>query len=138
MDGCAKALMGFHMIPNASGRKLAELSLSGLYRRRTLLTVAAVCLFTTTLSLRSNAITIISHVEDLPDVVAGQDLQKFIYEVSGFDFAPNQGFSIFFDPTLYSDLEAAPAAPNADWDVLTLQPIPLLSEPGIYDALSIV
>ncbi len=58
--------------------------------------------------------------------------------VSDFTFSAGQGFDIFFDPTLYRLLQDPPPAVNAGWDVLVLQPDPLLPDAGRYDALAVV
>ncbi len=75
---------------------------------------------------------------DLPDSQGpGGDLWEFIFSVSGFTFAANQGFSIGFDPDDYSLL--IPSTPaSSDWDVLLIQPDPLLPDFGAYDALALV
>ncbi len=84
------------------------------------------------------ATTIAQTVVDLPDAQGpGGDLWEISFAVSGFSFAANEGFSVGFDPAEYSFL-LAPGAPSADWDVLLLQPDPLLPDFGVYDALALV
>ena len=76
----------------------------------------------------------------------GQDLWKYDYFVSGFDFAVDGGFSIFFNPLQYKDLHAslpdANPAPNSTsdshWDVVLVPPQPLIPADGAYDALALV
>jgi hypothetical protein len=89
-------------------------------------------------SPNSFGISISYEVEDLADTVVGQDLRKYIYHVSDFDFQRNQGFTIYFDADDFSGLDVAPVPPNADWDIIVGEPAPLLGDEGIYDALSIV
>ncbi len=69
----------------------------------------------------------------------GGDLWEYQYTVSdpGAAFAENVGFSIYFPAALYRNLESPPPVVNADWDVLTLQPLPGIPASGIYDALSL-
>jgi hypothetical protein len=82
------------------------------------------------------ATTIEFEVTDLPDDPAGEDLWRYSYRVSDFDFDSDFGFSIFFDYELYGSLrEAEPV--NADWDVLLIQADPALRDDGIYDALAL-
>jgi hypothetical protein len=85
----------------------------------------------------SNAITIQYQALDLADTTPGQDLWQYNYQLSDATFAAGQGFSIFFDPTLYDALQNNPPVVNADWDVITLQPDPLLPDAGLYDALAL-
>lgn len=73
---------------------------------------------------------------DSPDVVSGEDLWRYEYTLSGNTFDEDLGFSVFFDFTLYDNLQAAPA--GSDWNVITLQPDPVIPDDGIYDALSLV
>jgi hypothetical protein len=48
------------------------------------------------------------------------------------------GFSIFFDWTMYAELESPPPAAGSDWDIITLQPDVNLPDDGLYDALALV
>jgi len=73
---------------------------------------------------------------DLSDPFPGEDLWQYAYTVSGFTFNVDQGFSVYFDPNLYSDLVAGSAPP--DWDILTIQPDPVLGDDGSYGALATV
>ena len=63
---------------------------------------------------------------------------QYSYAVSGFPFPKDCRFSISFDPGLYSNLENPSPVVNADWDGLSIQPAPLLSDVGLYDALAAV
>src|SRR5687767_4196456 len=80
---------------------------------------------------KSAAIMITYEVEDLADLVPGEDLQRYSYSVSDFTFERNQGFTIFFDAEKFRNLDVAPAAPNADWDIITGEPVPFLGLPGV-------
>lgn len=70
---------------------------------------------------------------DLPDLVEGHDRWQYSYLVTGREFAAGQGFSIHFDVTRYAALEN-PSIPDAAWDVIVLQPDPLIPDDGLYDA----
>ena len=83
----------------------------------------------------AKAATITFSVDDLADVLAGEDLWAYEFAVSGISFDADQGFAIYFAPALYANLQAAPA--NADWDILVLQPDPGLPSDGVYDALAL-
>ncbi|CAG0973937.1 hypothetical protein MYXO_01456 [Myxococcaceae bacterium] len=69
---------------------------------------------------------------DLPDP-GGDDLWRAEYFVSGRLFVEGEGLSILFDETSFGALGDPPAA-GADWDVMVLQPDPLLPDAGRYDA----
>lgn len=76
---------------------------------------------------------------DVDDTLGpGGDFWQYSYVVSDFTFPMHVGFSVFFDPGLYRDLEDPPPAVHADWDVITLQPDPGLPADGLYDALALV
>jgi hypothetical protein len=82
--------------------------------------------------------TIIQYeIQDLPDLVVGQDLEAYRYFVSGFPFSANQGFTIYFDLNRYSGL-TNPSAPNAQWNVLVLQPDNNLPADGAFDAVTTI
>ena len=63
---------------------------------------------------------------------------QYDYEVSDTTFAPFDGFSIYFDSGLYSDL-SAPSTANANWFLQALQPDIVLGTPvdGIFDAIAV-
>jgi hypothetical protein len=62
----------------------------------------------------------------------------YAYMVTDVDFEADRGFSVYFIPGLYSDLQDPPPAASADWDILTQQPDLALPADGIYDALALV
>jgi len=74
---------------------------------------------------------------DLTDIDPGKDLWQYNYNVTGFDFQKDQGFSIFFDISLFRDLQNPPPQVNADWNVISVQPDPVLRDPGFYDAVAL-
>lgn len=87
---------------------------------------------------RSFATTITYHAIDLPDQVAGEDRWRYNYAVTGRMFDADQGFSIYFDISLYRDLDISAHPANDDWDVLAFQPDENLPADGLYDALALV
>jgi hypothetical protein len=117
---------------------IAMLNLNTAACRSRLFATAILCGGILLTTPESAAITISYQVEDLADLVVGEDLRRYSYSVSDFAFERNQGFTIFFDAEKYRNLDVTPAAPNADWDIITGEPVPLLGLPGVYDALSIV
>ncbi len=70
---------------------------------------------------------------NLSDLTPGEDLWRYTYTITEFTFQTNQGFSIFFDHSLYAELENPPPFVNADWSVITVQPDILLRQAGFYD-----
>lgn len=75
---------------------------------------------------------------DVADTEPGEDLWQYRYQVSDFIFNTDFGFSIFFDPSLYQSLQEPPPLVNADWDIIVLQPDPVIPDSGFYDALALV
>ena len=86
----------------------------------------------------ASGVTITYEATDLTDTTAGQDLWEYTYVVSDHTFRANEGFTVYFDLGLYDLLDPFPAAPNADWDVLTWDPDPGLPDDGAFDALALV
>jgi len=62
---------------------------------------------------------------------------QYDYTVTG-SFIQYEAFAIFFDESLFTNLEDPPPAVNSDWLVLTLQPDPGIPAPGEYDGLALV
>ncbi len=87
---------------------------------------------------RAEAITIQFQATDLADTVVGEDRWRYDYVVSDILFAADEGFSVYFDLSLYAALDTAPGAAGADWDLLALQPDPVLPSDGVFDALALV
>jgi hypothetical protein len=98
-----------------------------------ILWTAGLALGMVTAARPAEAITITFSLSSL-----GGNQYQYSYQVSDFDFDTDFGFSIFFDPTLYSTLDDPPPPVNADWAPITLQPDPLLPADGLYDALALV
>ncbi len=84
------------------------------------------------------AVTITFQAIDLADVSPGNDLWRYVYVVAGFADPANVAFETLFAPGLYTDLEDPPPVVNADWDIVTIQPDPLLPDVGRYSALALV
>jgi hypothetical protein len=99
--------------------------------------LAAILVFLLLLPVPAFAAGITFEAVDRTDSAPGEDLWEYAYRALGFDFSRDQGFSIFFDTALYATLgEPVPVGP--DWDLLALQPDPLLAADGLYDALALV
>jgi len=86
----------------------------------------------------AQAIVISYTAINLADINPGEDLWTYKYQVTDASFASGEGFSIFFDPTLYGAVDLNPPPVNGDWDILTTQPSTTLPAPGIYDALALI
>lgn len=84
--------------------------------------------------------TIEYRATDLADLIASEDLWRYEYRVSGRSFLTDIGFDVYFPlASGYQSGDLGAAVPaNADWDVLTLPPDPLLPADGAYDALALV
>ena len=74
---------------------------------------------------------------DVADTTLGEDIWEYSYTFAGFTFGAGQGFTVFFDRTLFSQLQSPPPFVNADWDPLTIQPDLILGSNGFYDALAL-
>jgi VPDSG-CTERM motif len=86
----------------------------------------------------AKAIMITADFTNLADTLPGQDTWRASYTISGTTFSANQGFSIFFDSSLYSNLSAPVLPVSPTWDALSVQPDVLLSAPGFLDGLALV
>ena len=75
---------------------------------------------------------------DLADTTPGQDLWQYQYVLSGFTFQTGQGFSVFFDPLLYTDLQNPQPSLSPLWSVLAVQPDVILNQPGFFDSQALV
>jgi hypothetical protein len=88
-------------------------------------------------SARAQATTITYTTTNLADVVVGQDLWQYTYQVTGAPFPAGQGFTVFFNYTLYSQLQPG-GLPSPDWDGLLVQPnVPTMTN-GFLDALALL
>ena len=83
------------------------------------------------------AVTFRFEVVDLADTTPGQDLWEYSYQVTGLSLTAGQGFTIFFDLSLYTLLQNPPPFVNADFDLLVAQPDLALHSNGFYDALAL-
>lgn len=79
------------------------------------------------------ALRIAYQATDLPDE-GGQDLWRYDYFVSEGSFAAGTGFSILFPFADTAALVPVATGADAEWDVLAIQPEPLLASDGRYDA----
>ncbi|MFO1429492.1 MAG: PEP-CTERM sorting domain-containing protein [Candidatus Competibacteraceae bacterium] len=86
----------------------------------------------------ANALTIQFTATDLTDTTLGQDLWQYSYTVSDGPVNANDGFTIYFDYHLYSDLQDPPPVPNGDWDPETGPTSISPPANGLYDALALV
>ncbi|MGR8932360.1 MAG: hypothetical protein ACU836_17160 [Gammaproteobacteria bacterium] len=101
--------------------------------------VKTVCLAWLVFSSSVYSATIYYEAADLTDIVVGQDLWNYRYEVHDLSTDAN-GFDIFFPVSFgfqFGDLENNPAIPSSDWDVIAIQPDPLLPADGLLDAISL-
>lgn len=81
----------------------------------------------------AGAVTLSFQVEDLREV-GPEDLWLYTWRVLDGSFEAGAGFSVLFDPELYGSLQHPPPLGPEGWDVLVLQPDPLLPDPGRFDA----
>lgn len=81
----------------------------------------------------AKAITIEYAVQD-----QGGGAWKYSYYLSGNTFSQYQGFQIYFDYNLYSNLDPFPIAPNLDWSPIAFNPDTIFSVDGVYDAIALV
>ena len=107
---------------------------SATARRPGLTGLLAVLLLLLMLAPPGRAATVIFTVTDVADATPGQDLWEYSYQVTGVTFALGQGFTIFFDRALFSQLQSPPPFVNADWDPIAIQPDLALNSDGLYDA----
>lgn len=85
------------------------------------------------------AAVIVSYVpRNLPDELPGEDRWQHQYRLDTFPYDAGYGFTVYFDPGLYADLDPTPPSPGPDWDALGFEPDPNLGEPGFYDAEALV
>lgn len=108
-------------------------------RRPSLLTIALaiVIVVPAFMPAITTAVEIQTFATDLPDPSTGDDLWRYDFSLSSGVFDANDGFSIYFDNTLYGDL-TNPGVANADWDLLALSPDVALPADGLFDGLALV
>jgi len=86
---------------------------------------------------KSHAIQILYEATNLADTTPGKDLWEYSYTVSDYSFNMDYGLTIFFDYSLYSNLEDPPPYVNDDWDPIVWQPDTAIPDDGAYDALAL-
>jgi len=84
-----------------------------------------------------SAQTLFFQATDQADTTPGQDLWRYSFSITGFNFQAGQGFSVFFDPLSIPSLQALPPSVGPDWSILSIQPDSILRQPGYYDALAL-
>jgi len=84
----------------------------------------------------AHAAVITFEATDLTDTTPGADLWRYTYRVSEFSPAALVAFETLFDPDSYRALEDLPPAVPG-WDIVALQPDPLLPDDGRYSALAL-
>jgi hypothetical protein len=94
----------------------------------------AIPLLLTLLAAPAAAVVVSYAAQNLADEVGGEDLWAYQYRLDEFPFDAGYGFTVYFDPDLYADLETTPPSPGPDWDALGFEPDPNLGDPGFYDA----
>ena len=79
----------------------------------------------------AQAVTITYQANDLQDVVAGQDLWSYAYQLSG-SFGDFEGFNLFYTAASYADLDlTAPPEPDLLWSSVITQPDPGFPADGL-------
>ncbi|RIL02329.1 MAG: hypothetical protein DCC71_16545 [Proteobacteria bacterium] len=74
---------------------------------------------------------------DVADPEPGRDRWQVLYQLDSFPYAQGYGFTVYFDPTLYAELESDPA-PHPHWDAITSEPDPNLGADGFLDVETVV
>ncbi len=112
-------------------------SLSWFQSRRRPAFLAA-CLFLSCglIPQAAHALRIDADFVNLADTTPGQDLWQGTYRLSLGTFANNEGFTVLFDPLLYTSLSTPLLPTPPGWNVLTVQPDVALSAPGFFDGLA--
>jgi PEP-CTERM motif len=87
--------------------------------------------------VQSRAATISATAFDLADVVPGEDLWRYSYDLSGNSLNAFQAFDFYFDQTLYGTLSNA-ATSNANWNLIVFQPDLALPAPGEFIVQALV
>jgi PEP-CTERM motif len=85
----------------------------------------------------SGAATISATATDLVDLVPGQDLWRYSYDLSGNSLNAFEAFDIYFDQTRYGTLSNA-ATSNAGWNLLVFQPDLGIPAPGEFIVQALV
>jgi hypothetical protein len=101
-------------------------------RRASFLLLAAAVLASTA----ARAVEIAYFAQNEADPAPGHDRWTYHYQLDEFPYDAGYGFTVYFDPDLYSDLDPSPHAPG-EWDPLTVEPDAGLGDEGFYDAEAI-
>jgi len=86
----------------------------------------------------ADAVVVAFFPRNVADTVPGQDRWEYEYWLDSFPYDAGYGFTVYFDPNLYAELDATPPVPHVDWDAITVAPDPGLGEEGFYDAEALV
>ena len=89
-------------------------------RLRSRLAAASLALLLHGPTVETRASSIAFTVTNLADTTPGQDLWQFTYTLDGFVFGAGQGFTIFFERSLFTLLQTPPPLVNGGWDLLTV------------------
>lgn len=111
---------------------MARIGFSGCLSRGLVALVVSAAGLTGVAPVAASVPTITYSVEDIPEG-APLDVWRYRYVVSGVEFSALEGFSVLFDESRYLQI-FEPAAGSDAWDVIVLQPDPLLPDPGRFDA----
>lgn len=110
------------------------ISTARLHRGSTGACLALTALLTFSAAPASADIQIVYATEDLPNVVADQDLWRYTYTVSGRAFDQGYGFNIYYPSDSFGAITLV-EAPLDDWDpVEALSPEETLNLPGLLVA----
>lgn len=82
----------------------------------------------------ARAVEVSYSVQNVADTQLGHDLWRSEYRLDAFPFDAGYGFTVYFDPELYTALQTALPAPGSDWDAIVRQPDAGLGSDGFYDA----
>lgn len=94
---------------------------------------AALCLLALVAG-SAHAVEISADAQNLADTQLGHDRWRYEYRLDEFPFDAGYGFTVYFDPALYTALQVAAPAPGSNWDALVRQPDAGLGSDGFYDA----
>ncbi len=82
----------------------------------------------------ARAVEISADAQNVADTQVGHDRWRYEYRLDEFPFDAGYGFTVYFDPELYTALQVSAPAPGADWDAIVRQPDAALGSDGFYDA----
>ena len=82
----------------------------------------------------ARAVELSYSVHNVADTEPGHDRWRYEYRLDAFPFDAGYGFTVYFDPELYTDLQTALPTPGSDWDAIVRQPDAGLGSDGFYDA----